>query len=88
MSNKYENFADMPISEKLDIINDILEKHILKSLSDHGGGLELVDIKGWQIIISYRGACQSCPMANAGTLDYIESVFQGMINKNIEVISI
>ena len=55
-------------------------------LASHGGGLEIMDIEGSKVFIRYYGACQGCPLASTGTLQFIEETLQSQIDKKIRVI--
>lgn len=67
-------------------INKALEKDVLPMLQSHGGGIEILDIEGWEIVIQYFGACHGCPLAATGTLDFIEQTLQGHIDERIRVV--
>jgi Fe-S cluster biogenesis protein NfuA len=55
-------------------------------LASHGGGLEIMDIQGFRILIRYHGACHGCPLAGSGTLEFIEHTLQSEIDERIRVI--
>ena len=83
---KKKEFNKLSIEDQIKLINKSLEKDVLPMLQSHGGGIEIMDIEGWEVIIQYFGACHGCPLANTGTLDFIEQTLQEGIGEKIRVI--
>ena len=79
-------FNKLDIEKQLEKVNKALEKDVLPMLMSHGGGLEIMDIVGWEVFIQYFGACHGCPLASTGTLDFIEHTLQTNIDKRIRVV--
>ena len=79
-------FNKLEIDKQVKLVNKALEKDVLPMLMSHGGGLEIYDIVGWEVIIKYYGACHGCPLASTGTLEFIEHTLQTHIDKKIRVI--
>lgn len=73
-------------SELLRQINEILDTRIRPVLAGDGGGLEVLGIEGFTVMIRYQGACGSCPSAISGTLRAIESLLRRDVNPAIEVV--
>lgn len=80
-------FNKLTVEKQLLAVNKALENDVMPMLMSHGGGLEIMDIEGWKIFIRYYGACHGCPLADSGTLDFIEQTLQGTIDKRIQVVS-
>lgn len=74
-------------TEKLKIINDILDKRVRPALAGDGGGLEVLDLQDKTLTIRYQGACGTCPSAIQGTLVAIENLLKREIDPSMEVIS-
>ena len=73
-------------TELIKKIDEILDETIKPALAMDGGGLEVVDVKDdMTVIISYQGACGSCPSATTGTLMAIERILQENLDDNITV---
>jgi Fe-S cluster biogenesis protein NfuA len=83
---KKKPFSKLGIDKQIKLINKALEKDVLPMLMSHGGGLEIMDIEGWKIIIQYFGACHGCPLASSGTLEFIEQTLRGAIDERIVVV--
>jgi len=91
-SNKQDKteqpFESLTPAQKILYIDDILEDEIRPGLAGDGGGLEIVDLDGYTLMVRYEGACGSCPSSTAGTLMYIESMLRERINEEIRVVPV
>ncbi len=74
-------------SELLKQINEILDDRVRPALAGDGGGLEVLGIDGFRVMIKYQGACGSCPTSINGTLRAIEGLLRRDVNPAIEVIA-
>jgi len=79
--------AALPVSDDPEIakINAILDNTIRPGLQMDGGDLHVVAFDGTNLIVSYQGACGSCPSSTMGTLRAIESILRDQYNPNISV---
>ena len=66
-------------------INAILDSTIRPGLQMDGGDLQIVSFDGLNLIVSYQGACGSCPSSTMGTLKAIESILRDQYNPGISV---
>jgi len=73
-------------SALLEQINSFLDQRVRPALAGDGGGLEVLGIEGYTLMIRYQGACGSCPSAISGTLTAIENLLRREIHPAIEVI--
>ncbi|MBU0577870.1 NifU family protein [Patescibacteria group bacterium] len=78
-------FEELKIDKQVKLVNDALEDEVYTALAMHDGGLEIMDIKGLEVHISYQGACAGCPMASTGTLMFVENTLQEKVDKRIQV---
>ena len=74
-------------NELLKQINEILDNRVRPALAGDGGGLEVLGINGFKVVIKYQGACGSCPSSINGTLRAIEGLLRRDINPAIEVVA-
>ena len=58
--------------EKYEAIEALFDKAIRPALMSDGGNIELDLVKGDEVIVTYQGACGSCPSSSGATLDGIE----------------
>ena len=72
--------------EKYEKIGALFDTHIRPALMSDGGNLELDLVKGNEVIISFQGACGSCPSSAGGTLAGIERAIQQNVFKEAVVI--
>ena len=62
--------------EKYEAIEALFDKAIRPALMSDGGNLELDLVKGNEVIVSFQGACGSCPSSAGATLTGIERAIQ------------
>ena len=72
--------------EKYEAIEALFEKAIRPALISDGGNIELDLVKGNEVIISFQGACGTCPSSAGGTLRGIERAIQQNVFKEAVVI--
>jgi Fe-S cluster biogenesis protein NfuA len=72
--------------QKYEAIEELFDKSIRPALMADGGNLELDLVKGNEVVISFQGACGSCPSSAGGTLRGIERALRQNIDKDIVVI--
>lgn len=72
----------------LDRINQVLDEKVRPGLAGDGGGLEIIGLNDKKLMISYQGACGSCPSSIGGTLMAIEYMLKEDVDPEIEVISV
>lgn len=72
----------------LDRINAVLDVRVRPGLAGDGGGLEIIGLEEKRLIISYQGACGSCPSSLSGTLYAIEQMLKEEVDPEIEVVSV
>ncbi|GAB6283800.1 MAG: hypothetical protein STSR0008_26420 [Ignavibacterium sp.] len=73
-------------SEILKQINDIINIKVRPALASDGGGIEVLGIDHYTVLVKYQGACGSCPTAIQGTLMAIENLLKRDINPAIQVV--
>ena len=78
-----ENLSDV---EKYEAIEALFEKHLRPALMSDGGNIELDLVKGNEVIVSFQGACGSCPSSAGATLQGIERAIQQHVFKDAVVL--
>lgn len=85
-TKKIVDFVKLPLNKQVDVINEALAEEVYMALAMHGGGIEIMDIKGADVFIKYYGACVGCPFATDGSeLVYIEKILQEKVDPRIRV---
>jgi NifU-like protein len=69
---------------KIALIQDVLEREIRPLLQADGGDIELKDIVGTRVIVSFRALCVGCPMGNI-TLLGIQDKLRELVSDDILV---
>lgn len=65
-------WGEVGLFEKVRRIEAVLDQHVRPALASDGGGLDLVDLQGEELIVQYHGACGSCSSSIGGTLTFIQ----------------
>lgn len=79
------DFLKLSVDEQVKLIQDVLEPEVMPALRMDGGGLEIMDIEGADILIRYYGACGGCPISETATLPFIEYTLQEKVDPRIRV---
>jgi len=75
----------MTIVEKLRLIQETLDREVRPLLQKDGGDLELIDVAGNTVVISFRGACSQCQVAEFTMKDVVEAKLREFVSGDIEV---
>ena len=70
--------------QKIAMIQEIVEKEIRPLLQADGGDVELVDVEGNRVIVSLRGVCAGCLMADV-TVNNIEKKLKELVSDELTV---
>jgi Fe-S cluster biogenesis protein NfuA len=68
-------------------IEEVLDRTVRPYLQGDGGDLDVVAYDNNRVVVSYVGACGTCPSSAAGTLQAVQSVLRDEVNPEIEVVS-
>ena len=88
VSKKSVGFSGMKIDQKIKALQKALEAEVMPMLMSHGGGLEIMDIEGNDVLVRYYGACQGCPLAGTATLEFIEQTLRQKVDDEIRVVPV
>ena len=72
--------------EKYEAVEKVIDETIRPYLINDGGNIELDLVKGNEVVISFQGACGSCPSSAGGTLRGIERALRQAVDPDIVVI--
>lgn len=70
--------------QKIALIQEVLEQEIRPKLQSDGGDIELRDIVGNRVIVSFRALCVGCPMGNI-TIQGIQEKLRELVSSDITV---
>ena len=90
MTDQVENtgpvdFLKLELDDQVRLIDEVLSDQVYMALEMDGGGMEIMDIEGTDILIRYYGACGGCPISESGTLVFIQNTLQERIDSRIQV---
>jgi len=66
-------------------IEEILDRTVRPGLKSDGGNIQIIELKGKDLIVKYEGACGGCPSSTEGTLRAIEGILQNEYDPEIIV---
>lgn len=75
----------MTTLQKIKLIQETLDDVIRPMLKRDGGDLELIDIDGDRVIISFRGMCANCNVAQFTMKDVVEAKLREFVSPTIVV---
>ena len=70
--------------QKIAMIQEVFEREIRPLLQADGGDVELVDVEGNKVIVSLRGMCTGCLMADV-TIKNIEKKLKELVSEDLIV---
>jgi NifU-like protein len=71
--------------QKINMIQDIIDKEIRPPLQHDGGDLELVDIIGDRVLVKLKGSCIGCAAANLTIHSLVEAKLREFVSETIIV---
>jgi NifU-like protein len=83
----YPGWKDLPIKQKLAVIEEVLDQDIRPYIALDAGGvvvLNLIDDR--ELIIKYQGSCTSCYSSVGTTLSYIQQIIRAKVHPDISVV--
>lgn len=71
--------------QKIQLIQETIEREIRPALEQDGGDLELVDVEGNRVIISLRGNCAQCRVADFTLKDVVQAKLREFVSEDLVV---
>lgn len=76
----YPGWAGLSLSQKLAVIEEVLDQDIRPYIALDAGGVEVVSlINDQELLIAYQGSCTSCYSSMGTTLSYIQQVLRAKV---------
>ncbi|MBE7491838.1 MAG: Fe-S cluster assembly protein NifU [Planctomycetes bacterium] len=72
--------------QKMQLIQEVLDREIRPGLAMDGGDMELVDVQGNQVFVRLHGHCNSCSSSSATMKFFVQDRLREMVDPNLEVI--
>ncbi|MDD4869974.1 MAG: Fe-S cluster assembly protein NifU [Kiritimatiellae bacterium] len=77
--------AKLTVLQKVKLIEETLDREIRPMLKRDGGDIELIDISGSRVIVSFRGMCAGCQAAPSTIKDVVEAKLREFVSKDLVV---
>ena len=74
--------------QRIQMIQKVIDEEIRPSLQADGGDVELVDVDGTTVYVSFRGQCINCPSSQVTLQDGIEAKLREMVDPEIRVVEV
>jgi NifU-like protein len=71
--------------QKIQLIQETLEREIKPSLKQDGGDIELIDVDGNSVLVKLRGTCATCVASQVTLKHYVESKLREMVTPELVV---
>lgn len=81
----WPGFDTMSIEQKLAVIEEVVKEDIRPYIELDGGGIEVINLLGNEVIIAYEGSCTTCYSSTGATLSYIQQLLQAKVSKDLVV---
>jgi NFU1 iron-sulfur cluster scaffold homolog, mitochondrial len=81
-----EGFPNLPETEKLSVIESLMDEIIRPALANDGGGLEISNFESNTVEIKYQGACGTCPSSSGATHSAIQRALKSYLDPQLIVI--
>ena len=75
----------LTIVQRLKLIEETIDREIRPMLKKDGGDLELIDIVGNKVVISFRGMCAQCQVAQFTMKDVVEAKLREFVAEDLVV---
>lgn len=69
-------------------INKVLETNVAHELGKDSGGIELVNVDGYDVYVKLTGTCSSCKNATLTLKNFVEAQLREHVDENINVIEV
>ena len=71
--------------QRIKLIEDTIEREIRPQLRQDGGDIELIDVDGNEVLVSFRGTCAGCRMSEFTMKDVVEARLREFVTEDIVV---
>ncbi len=72
--------------QKLQLIQETLDREIRPSLRKDGGDIDLVDIDGHLVVVNLLGTCSGCKIANITLKDVVQAKLREFVSDDLVVV--
>ena len=72
--------------QKIQMIQETIEREIRPTLRKDGGDIELIDVDGNTVIVALRGSCSQCRIASFTLRDVVEAKLREFVSEDLAVV--
>ena len=72
--------------QKIQMIQETIEREVRPALKQDGGDIELVDVDGNTVIVSLRGTCAQCRIASFTLRDVVQAKLREFVSDELTVV--
>ncbi len=72
--------------QRIQLIQETIDREIRPSLQKDGGDIELIDLDGDTVVVSLRGTCSSCKVANFTLSAVVETKLKEFVDDSLVVV--
>jgi Fe-S cluster biogenesis protein NfuA len=77
---KKVGFRKLKLVDQIIAVETILDKLVRPTLILDQGNIELLEIEDTKLVLSFQGACGTCPSSTAGTMDFVVKTLKSELN--------
>ena len=77
--------AKLTVLQKVKLIEETLDREIRPMLKRDGGDIELIDVSGNRVIVSFRGMCAGCQASPITMKDVVEAKLREFVSNDLTV---
>ncbi|HSW72756.1 MAG TPA: NifU family protein [Chlamydiales bacterium] len=79
------NWDTLLPEEKIKIIEQVIDKEIRPYIELDMGGVKVISLNEWEVVIAYQGACTTCHSSTGSTLSAIQEILRSRIHPKLFV---
>jgi len=76
----------LTVFEKIQKIQETLDREIRPALRQDGGDIEIIDIEGDRVVVSLRGTCSQCRLSTVTLKDVVQAKLREFVSPNLIVV--
>jgi len=71
--------------QKIKLIEETIEREIRPALQQDGGDIELIDVEGDRVLVSFRGVCAKCRLAKVTIMNVVQPKLREFVSDDLFV---
>lgn len=75
----------LTVIQRIQLIQETIEKEIKPALMADGGDIELIDVIGDRVLVAFRGVCAGCPSSGVTIASVVEKKLREFVSPSLTV---